>query len=198
MTASTPKRRKLRNRLSGALYRGRCWTACYWRQDFEYDHEVATVAAIPAYLLRLVEAGKMSQAALVGLMAARATSQSPQISNALWDEAVSFALGVREDARRAAACGDAAVAMAEEGRWMDAFHAARQAHLLEAQYVTKTRYWHSLLYTLARELVALGHGTHHPFLRSFAQAPPGDPTARRVRRGRPERGGGQPARLRQR
>lgn len=178
-------------RVRWAVDHGAHWCGVYWKEEFAFGDRVVNAAAVPLYLLQLVETEALTLDAVASLMAGRSAgapgTATFQLDRALWDEAVSFALGVRVDARRALVAAEAAYAWAAKGQWMEAYKAAEHAVTLEAHVARDTRYWHTLLYNLGQVLVDKGHVQPGPRLRPHAQTSAGDPRARPQRRGRSKR-----------
>ncbi len=144
------------------------------------------VAEIPTVWLQRVEREEMTALHIVKLMVERegpGTDATKKVYTSLWDEAVSYALGVRKDARRACVYGEYALVLLAQNKGIEAFHVAKQAFDSERELAGQVCYWHRLLYMLATMLVRSGYDDQYPFLRSYTQAPPRTPRQRRERRG---------------
>jgi hypothetical protein len=165
-------------RLARLLVHGKRWCQVYWRQVFSYDGVEVNAAAVPIYLVQQIERDQDTiDEIATGLARAssRAVSGDPERYRAryrpLWEEAVTYVVGVRQDILRANAAGEFALLAAQQGRWMDAFRAATIAYDLEVEHAQDSRYWHPFLYSLSHVLVRLGHAHSFSDLRRLAKTP---------------------------
>lgn len=169
---------------------GRRWCGIYWKETFAYRGLSVNAASIPLYQLQLIEQGTLTLEDLAECMTERSiegslfTEEILETYLELWDEAISYALGCRQDSLRAMAAGESALARVEKDQWMDGFWAAKQAYDLEYNLAGRSRFWHHLLYNVATQLIRLGHGRNEPALRPFQKAPPRNMRSRSLRRGR--------------
>lgn len=184
MPCTSQEKARLLSSLRWSVNRGRRWCGIYWRQVFEFDGLTVNAAAIPLYQLQLIEQGTLSLDLLAQCMTERSidgcafTAEIVEIYLELWDEAISYALGCRQDSLRALAAGEFALTRVERDEWMDGFWAAKQAYELEYNLSGRSRFWGHLLYNLATELIRLGYGRNQPALRPFAKETPRTSRAR--------------------
>lgn len=174
-------------RARNAVSYGERWQGCYWRMAFRYDGREVLVASIPAYLLSELERGRTNMdrvcrnLARASLPNSGATEVEERAYYDLWEEAVTYALGCREDARQAKIHGLAALKLIELHRWVDAFELVYKAFELENNY-GQGRFWGKLLYVAAEELHAQRRTDFHPFLQRYAECAPVRRRRRRKRR----------------
>lgn len=144
------------------------------------------MARVPPYLLDQIERDATSVERVSRGLARQSLGDGPHTPRdfeeyaGLWEEAVTYALGVREDARLAREYGLASLDAALKGAWFDAVEFAYEAVQQEATYVPHARFWLRFLYVLTDFLVASGHGDIHPYLHPRAHPhPPAVPGPRR-------------------
>jgi len=145
---------------------GRRWRAVYWPQIFTWEHRSVNVAQIPQQLLTLLEEGKTTIEQVVLSLATRfmpPTLPELQPYCELWEEAVHYALGVREDILRANAAADTAFSLWEQGKAVDAVYAANVARELENELAGFPRYWQPF-FTAIVQAAASKAGTKDPLI----------------------------------
>jgi hypothetical protein len=164
-------------RLRRLLQHGKRWCHIYWRQTFDHKGFEVNAASVPVYLIEQIEREEATVEDVVcGLarMSSRQHTEDPYrlfpVFHGLWDEAVTYVLGVRQDVLRANAAADSALLKAEKGDWMSAFRAACVAYDIEEEHSGNAHYWHPFLYSIADVLVRLGHGRSYSDLRRRTKA----------------------------
>jgi hypothetical protein len=189
------------DKLTRALQHGKRWCQVYWEQTFSHEGVSINAASVPTYLVQAIEREETRIEDVVCSLA-RASSREKTndpyavfgIYNALWDEAVTYVLGVRQDILRASSAGDAALIAVEDDRWMDAFKAACVAYDIEVEHAGDAKYWHPFLYNISDVLIRLGHARSYTDLRRLAQTPTRDKNPRSMGSGWKQRKGNTPTR----
>lgn len=152
-------RKPLVRRLTRAYERGASWNWYYWKAVVRCDGREITLASVPARYVQAIEAGTLTRAQATQILASQSASSlegfTPYVP--LWSEALSQVLGMRVDAKRAALFGLAALDLAREGKWSEAFEACWAAGEIEQAYSGRVTRWRPMLYLLATELVASDH-----------------------------------------
>lgn len=182
-----PARKSLQRRLIRAYERGAGWNWAYWKSYVRKDgYEVVLATVTPRYV-HAIEAGTLTKSQAAQILASRSAASleafTPYVP--LWDEALSQILAIRVDARRASLLGLAALDLAKDGKWFEAFDACWDAGEIERAYSGRVVRWRSLLYLIAGELVRLGHEQAGDIrVRSTAEAAARASRSRHAGRGR--------------
>lgn len=128
-----------------AVNRAHRWTSCYWRAEFG----TASAAAIPVYLLALVEQDASVTDRVISSLVSSSRSQN-EAAEIDWCEALWYAISVREAARQASAYGHYALEMLRLNCFEEALSALRQAESIERKYTTEPVYWSQAVLSLVR------------------------------------------------
>lgn len=182
-----PLRKAFSKRLIRAYERGAGWNWAYWKSYVRNGGHEVVLATVPARYVHAIEAGTLTKAQATQILASRSAESledfTPYVP--LWDEALSQILAIRVDARRAALLGMAALDLAKEGKWFEAFDACWAAGEIERAYSGRVMRWRPLLYLIAEELVRLGHEQAGDLrVRSAAEAAARASRSRHAGRGR--------------
>src|SRR4051812_21786609 len=100
MQRSSKEKTRILPLLRWSLNHGRRWCGIYWKEEFTFNHLVVNAASIPLYQLQLIEQGSFTIQDLARMLSKRLIDEGSSNFNlylALWDEAISFALGCRQD-----------------------------------------------------------------------------------------------------
>lgn len=111
------------------------WQSIYWPMAFVHGSVAVLPVSVPLRSLQQVERGELPLDALVSLL----TPDSRLLG--LYEEAVTYALGVREDIRHAQRLVGVALESMQRGDWDDAVAAADAAAWLEREHAGVARHW---------------------------------------------------------
>lgn len=175
---STPLlKRRLITALRRTHLKGASWNWAHWPAVLKQDAVTITLAAVPLRFVQLIEQGALNPQQVATTLALRSSGGLKDTFTAyadLWLEAVVMLLGIRQDAKRAALYGRAALDLALAGKWQAAFEPAWAAAEVERAYTGRAMRWRPFLYVIAKELLrSLDGDTRDPRLRSVAQASAG-------------------------
>ena len=155
----SPPRKAFVKRLVRAYERGAAWNWVYWKAYVRHAGQEVMLARVPARYVHAIEAGALTKEQATHILASRTAASleafTPYVP--LWDEALTQVLLMRYDARRASLLGVAALDLAREGKWFEAFEAVWAAREIERAYSGRVVHWRPLLYLIAGELVRLDH-----------------------------------------
>ncbi len=156
-------------RLKRLLIHGKRWCAIYWNENFKYENLQVNVALIPLYLIQQIEREELTVEDVTRVMTKSSTNY--RLYLALWEEAINYTLGVRQDILRANAAAEFAVQLANKSQWLNAFRAATIALDIEIEHSGEGKYWYPLVNCLSDVLIGLGHARNYYDLRSIAKTP---------------------------